>query len=78
MLEAYYTKYGEKKPLSSNSTAFSSPTEVIASRIEEITQWSEDDSQFLSDYRYIHAKKTRSQVEKKHYTQTLPSFSGSR
>ncbi|MFC6603777.1 hypothetical protein ACFQDF_23315 [Ectobacillus funiculus] len=62
LLEAYYTKYGEKA-FKQQFHSFSSPTEVIASRIEEITQWSEDDSQFLSDYRYIHAK-TRSQVEK--------------
>ncbi|MFP3122711.1 MULTISPECIES: hypothetical protein [Bacillaceae] len=62
LLEAYYTKYGEKA-FKQQFHSFSSPTEVIASRIEEITQWSEDDSQFLSDYRYIHAK-TRSQIEK--------------
>lgn len=66
LLRTYYETSG-KELFSEQFEGISCPEEVIKRRIEALTQWSNDEARYLTDYLYLH-QKTRTQIEKAIYT----------
>lgn len=62
LLVSYYEKFGSTA-FQEQFQGFSTPEEVIATRIEELMRWTGDEEKYLCDYRYIH-EKTPLQIEK--------------
>ncbi|MGG2134619.1 hypothetical protein AB1284_25440 [Bacillus sp. S2(2024)] len=58
----FYEQYGENL-FEQEFSKYKSPESIISSRIAEIKEWSESETKFLTDYRYIN-QKTKLQIEK--------------
>ncbi|MFC6604391.1 hypothetical protein ACFQDF_27170 [Ectobacillus funiculus] len=57
LLRKYYETSG-KELFSEQFEGISCPEEVMKRRIEALTQWSNDEARYLTDYLYLHQKNT--------------------